>query len=194
MAPVPLQPQLPTHRLLHSSALLLKPGPLPGASLTLPLPMAGLRGECLSLHKDFAHCLALSRTFSHLTPAAHQGQTLAPLLWLPQQPLRVPVKKLCLSSCFLSTCPSTPNTSQPPTGSFLRAKKKKKTHNKKTPVWFLVVTQGLALWPGVILTPPESLRGWTAGRGQGRVGGWMEELERRMGPLLQNRSGWGWVR
>lgn len=162
-----LWPQLPTHPLLHSSAPLLKPEPLPGASLTLPLQKAGLRGECLLLHKDVAHGLAPSRTFSHLTPAPHQGRPWHPSFGFLSSHC-VFQSRNCLSSCFLSTCPSTANTSQPPTGSFWRAEKFKK--KKKIGLAPRGNPRASPLG-GRILAPRESLKGWTAGRRRGRVGG-----------------------
>lgn len=103
---------------------------------------------------------------------------MAPFPLLPQQPLRVAVMKLCLSRCLLCTCPSIPNTFQPPTGSFLRA----------GTVLFLAVTQGLALWPGAFWPLP---KGRIAGRGHRPAGGWMHEPVQWTGLLFRTRGGGG---
>lgn len=103
---------------------------------------------------------------------------MAPFPLLPQQPLRVAVMKLCLSRCLLCTCPSIPNTFQPPTGSFLRA----------GTVLFLAVTQGLALWPGAFWP---LRKGRLAGRGHGPAGGWMHEPVQWTGLLFQDPRGRG---
>lgn len=55
-----------------------------------------------------------------------------------------------------------------------------------------MVTPGAGLFAGGILAPRESLEGRTAGRGQGRVGGWMEEPARADGAAFAEPAGWGW--